>query len=1019
MPGENKMRLPLPARNFIFPAVSLLLLVVASIPGLWRNQYQIEYFFQFEMRSLNSGRLQLFYDSGYGAMEKLSHSISIRSPGKWASYRIPLPIEQLFGFRLDPSDQPGAFDIGAMRVVNRSGAELVKWEPRQLKPVNDIASAQLIDDILHVVTVPSAGDAQLELTGVDVPLPLPADRKWDDIHDQIKLVLRPLLTLSALGLVAFWAFQRWRPWWVSRPRIALIAVGILAAILCCYPVVFFGSSFASPAFGTSLLYPNAPFVPGCDCSVIESGRNSDVGAFAWQNLPYAAIQRKAVENGEFPLWNRYNSLGLPLFGQGQSQFLDPSQIFPILADGNNWGWDIKFILSRALLAIGVGWIVLFATKSLPAAVTSSLSCVFIGYYSYRINHPAVFSLTYAPWILYFWFRFISALTFSRPPAPSSTLTGEKPDRRSLLTGIAGIVVVSFFQLNAGTPKEGTMTFLVVSLCGFVALLCAAMPLRRKLTGIGIVVLLAVITVFIQAPGLLAFLDTLQVASHGYGVPGTGFNPLKYFVGFFEIGFYEQLAEGPIAFPGLNLLAFCGIMAALVSFRRYRLDPFFLSALFGSIFAVGVAYGVIPESIIFEIPFVRNIQHIGNTFTVASVVPCFVLAGYGFDAFFKASHSERKKQISITFLTFFILTALYFVFYALADRHINDWFQLTLTMIAVLMAFLALLARQKPLQRGWGAAIAVCLFLLHMRFGMQPLTPFEDFNYVALNPPERADLHVPSPTIEIAKSRPGPYRIIGEGTILFPGFNAFYGIESLNGPDALYSPFVVELLDGLGLKLWPHWNWLRLVGPEDWNRLAVPLNMLNVGYVVAFNDSPVPEGSVRIARADLDVWRRNNAWPRAFFVDRLGDYQTVDDIAKFLKADGRPFAVVQKQSAPPTPPPADRKVLAAEKYRLDTNGTRFTVNAPHPGYAVLTESYWPDSFYVTLNGQPGEVLRVNHAFRGVYVPAAGLWEIHFFYRPPHWTLSWWLALSGLVLFFALMATAAYRCRCKERASAAHQ
>ena len=101
--------------------------------------------------------------------------------------------------------------------------------------------------------------------------------------------------------------------------------------------------------------------------------------------------------------------------------------------------------------------------------------------------------------------------------------------------------------------------------------------------------------------------------------------------------------------------------------------------------------------------------------------------------------------------------------------------------------------------------------------------------------------------------------------------------------------------------------------------------------------------------------------------------------------------------PPTPPPA-------HDYRLTNNTTTFTVDATAPGVAVLTEAYVPGDFRVTLNGAPADYFRVNHAFRGVRIPAAGKYVVSYSYWPRHFTLSLVMAAIGsLILIAWLIAT----------------
>src|SRR5690606_22135369 len=94
------------------------------------------------------------------------------------------------------------------------------------------------------------------------------------------------------------------------------------------------------------------------------------------------------------------------------------------------------------------------------------------------------------------------------------------------------------------------------------------------------------------------------------------------------------------------------------------------------------------------------------------------------------------------------------------------------------------------------------------------------------------------------------------------------------------------------------------------------------------------------------------------------------------------------------------IRPARGYHLSVNRTSFTVDATGPGVAALSEAFVDLDFIATLNGTRVPYVRLNHAFKGVVVPAAGEWEVAFEYRPASWTVSWvmagagWLAIAGL-------------------------
>ena len=103
---------------------------------------------------------------------------------------------------------------------------------------------------------------------------------------------------------------------------------------------------------------------------------------------------------------------------------------------------------------------------------------------------------------------------------------------------------------------------------------------------------------------------------------------------------------------------------------------------------------------------------------------------------------------------------------------------------------------------------------------------------------------------------------------------------------------------------------------------------------------------------------------------------------------------------------------AAKYRLTSNTTGFTVDAPNPGVIVLGETYEAGNWRVTLDGKPVEYFRVNHAFLGVRVEVPGMHTLRFVYWPRMLTPALWLFAGG---FVGMLATACFGLARQRRAN----
>ncbi|MBI4625542.1 MAG: hypothetical protein HY736_20260 [Verrucomicrobia bacterium] len=279
------------------------------------------------------------------------------------------------------------------------------------------------------------------------------------------------------------------------------------------------------------------------------------------------------------------------------------------------------------------------------------------------------------------------------------------------------------------------------------------------------------------------------------------------------------------------------------------------------------------------------------------------------------------------------------------------------------------------------------------------------NYV-LQPPVRAGFDAKSPAVEFVRAghRAEPSRVFGLQGVLTPGWNAVYGLETVHGVDALQTPWLRELFD-VSHYAWAA-SWKLYVMPENAGQARSLLDALNVRYYLdAAAHRSVVSSALKLAHvADLDVYESNTVWPRAFFTDRVDTYaDPADLVKKILASNGRPFAAVATGQPAAQPAlarlaggAASRTVAPATNYRLTENTTAFAVRATGPGVVVLAEAWWPDSFRVDVNGRRASIVRVNHAFKGVLIEAAGDYRITFSYWPRHFTRYVMLSAIGAVL-----------------------
>ena len=788
----------------------------------------------------------------------------------------------------------------------------------------------------------------------------------------------------------------------DRPLATLWLAALAGVMVSCYPVVFVGQSFLAPNLVPELFYGHQPTVLNSPSDRYEYPAASDVGTMMWQHMPYSVSEGRALfHDHELPVWNRYTNGGTTLIGQGQAMLGDPLNWLVVLAGGASWAWDLKFLVARLLFAAGIGLCVRVATGRSRAACLLAFSACFFDYFAYRLNHPATFSLCYAPWVLLAWLRIVHG------PNPAG-LWGA----RAQLGRVALLLFASWMELNSGTAKESLILLVGLNGAGLLVLLLDDRRSWRwkgfALTGLawaGVGFLLVSVSLW------RTLLEALAHSWNNYSVPLAWQLQPGLFIGLFDDIFYRQFnAYERVLDPALNFVVLLGV-ACVVAFggtlpRRGRV---FLALSLAALGPLALVFGVVPPAWICAVPFLRNVTHVDNTFSCPLLVLLPVLAGFGFErALTLLTLPGFARRYLALVATPLLLIAVFlgtthamqrsdfsFLVPATGAIPLSDFFQGYVWSLVAALLGLPLLARWWAVagsRAAWGAApwVALGLGTLLWRGGVQTHAVVGENRCVEFLGP-RVDLRVRSTAVDhlLAAARLEPGRYLGFNNTIMSGYTAVFGLESPSGPDALQSKAYRQLLGDSGAPLQDVWN-LPVTRPLVASPLHRFYDLLNVRYyadeVLPGSPAPAPVPGLRtVGRYDLDLYESPTAWPRAFFTDTLVPARNVTDLIKVLtQGDGRPFAAVAPPElraradlpafAPLLHGPGDqanRRVVAATGYRLTSRTTSFHLQAPGPGLAVLMEAYQTPLQRPFLSGWSfGDAAAVGRGVHGRPRPGGG-------------------------------------------------
>ena len=995
---------------------------VCGVAVLQRNSYYLEA----EVTCDRPILMQFYFDTGMGYHESDSTRKAVPELPDFRKVRFPIPVGKLTGLRFDPAEGPVRMRVNSVAV--RSAAEdwlgsqpLYTFNLRNLWPLQQMTELVHEDDgTIRLLVVDGANDPATKL---DLPYPLSLG------VNGVYVAARSLV--FALGWLLLWivavevglrlpdgklegaAVRARAVWRRLSPAQAVWLVAAAGVVLSCYPVIFCGKSFASVNFedGTYQLYQKFPTLPGTTDAALVNGHGADLGSMAWRAAPDGVLESRALfHDGELPLRDRYSGAGAPLLGQGGSMVGDPLHWLVLVFGGRAWAWDAKFLLAKLFFTAGVGLLVLATADCLPAALLLSFSAAFIGFFACRLNHPAYFSLCYAPWILLAWLEIARAAVWGR-----------------VVGWTVAWVLINWTELNSGSIPEAAALLVYLNLIGLLCLLLARHSVQIRFQRLLVVAAGGLVFCLLAAPVLALFFDAARSSIGGPGAEPFRQAPPGLFIGLFDDFFYRQLvsSEHHLA-PAANFLVLSGVLLALSNAKRLLRDRRFVAVTVGTLLLIAAVFGGVPLEWVDKLPLVGTIARPDIAFSTVLLIPIFVVAGFGLrQCLLRLSRRQWTRDLLVAALIGGVMIA---VFYHLlsgpvpgnpgapkldqanALRTALDGYVAMLVLAAAILPF----ALRRLALRGPAVApvllVACCLFLIHWRQGIQLGGTFGEYTPEL---PDRLDLLARSPAIDFLHAdHAGPFRGVGLGANLMMGYNGIAGVESFNSPETFVSPYLAELKT-TGMKFTGDW----LTDSLDKARLAEVkrfYDLCNVRYYLALPDDSLADvpGLRLIGKLDLDVYRNETAWPRAFFVDRLQDYDGVEDyVREVMDGDAHPFAAIDRTEYLLEPAlagrfgktPDGRTVVPAANYRLTGNGTSFDIEAPRAGVIVLTESFYPDAISARINGRPAPVFRVNHAFCGVVVNQPGPYRVSFAYRPAHFVL----ALVGALLGWCLLGVAGWR------------
>ncbi len=275
-----------------------------------------------------------------------------------------------------------------------------------------------------------------------------------------------------------------------------------------------------------------------------------------------------------------------------------------------------------------------------------------------------------------------------------------------------------------------------------------------------------------------------------------------------------------------------------------------------------------------------------------------------------------------------------------------------------------------------------------------------------------DLYPDTPMLAFLRSRPVPFRVVGEGTVLFPNSNIFAGLEDVRTKDPVERLDYIEFLNATcGYPPAEEFKQIRDIN-------ASALDFLNVRYMICAPGrlSPAAKWRPVYAGGDGTVFENRDALPRVFAPEKIALVAGAANPPGWA-GNGNAFerfgapasAIAEKRGWREEAYVLNREAKrvangSAEvtRYRETTNEASFDVKASDGG-AYVVASLVQDGGWSARDESGREIptTLANGPFLALHVPA-GSHAVFLKYSPPGFLEGGWISGASLVVAGILLA-----------------
>jgi len=277
------------------------------------------------------------------------------------------------------------------------------------------------------------------------------------------------------------------------------------------------------------------------------------------------------------------------------------------------------------------------------------------------------------------------------------------------------------------------------------------------------------------------------------------------------------------------------------------------------------------------------------------------------------------------------------------------------------------------------------FKLYILAGLMLVSVFDLFRFAGkFTPFSPTSYFFPeTPVIRFLSAQPKPFRVLAlDERILPPNVASYYGIETIEGYDPVYSSSYETLFAAVkrGEVTAPPYGFNRILTTNNIDSPLLPY--LNVEYVLSLSELDRPFLEKVFEEGETKVYEYKNSLPRVMLVDRMIHSLKREEALRTLMAT-RGFVAtvpltVQLFSTPLT------LGEAATIRSFSNNNLTIDVMASTSRMLAISATY-DRGWSAKVDGTSVPVFRINYALMGIPVPE-GTSEVRLYYNPLQSILS---------------------------------